>query len=566
MDAPRPTIPSACANGAGRHADRPRVLVTGGSGFIGSHVVDALVARGYEPRIFDLRESPHHEPGSVETVIGDATDTAALARAMDGCAAVIHLAAMADVGHVQADPAGAERLNARATAAVLEAARATGVRRVLYGSTIWVYSDCEPTAVDEGTPLAHPAHLYSATKLAGELYCRAYAELYGVDYTILRFGIPYGPRARVAAVVPAMVERALKGDPLTVAGDGSQGRRFVYVEDLAAGVVEALRPEAANRVYNLAGTETTTILEIAQTVRDTLGNVEIAHTEARAGDFGGKEVSSERAVRELGWRASTPFGEGVRRYVAWREANEPVLGEPVVQPEPLDVRRPVWRDRLLPRLPPLLPSPRRALSMAAVAASLGWGVMSDDSFSTFAKIFGGGPTTSVHTTRPVVGVVIDAPQSLAGEVANELRSDGGAASIGLSGKVDTVTLAAIRQSGSDPLPRLKPGGPIRWMGTRSQVKRLGRDLGVTGHIYYEAPAKGFTYTQNLLAHTAGASAVRGQIRLAGTGPIGHIDRGDIIQVTLTESSWRDRLAALCSQLHARHLRAVPADDLIRHPA
>ena len=104
------------------------------------------------------------------------------------------------------------------------------------------------------------------------------------------------------------------------------------------------------------------------------------------------------------------------------------------------------------------------------------------------------------------------------------------------------------------------------MGTRSQVKRLGRDLGVTGHIYYEAPAKGFTYTQNLLAHTAGASAVRGQIRLAGTGPIGHIDRGDIIQVTLTESSWRDRLAALCSQLHARHLRAVPADDLIRHPA
>ena len=244
-----------------------------------------------------------------------------------------------------------------------------------------------------------------------------------------------------------MVERALKGDPLTVAGDGNQGRRFVYVEDLAAGVVEALRPEAANRVYNLAGTETTTILEIAQTVRDTLGNVEIAHTEARAGDFGGKEVSSERAVRELGWRASTPFEEGVRRYVAWREANEPVLGEPVVQPEPLDVRRPVWRDRLLPRLPPLLPSPRRALSMAAVAASLGWGVMSDDSFSTFAKIFGGGPTTSVHTTRPVVGVVIDAPQSLAGEVANELRSDGGAASIGLSGKVDTVTLAAIRQSG-----------------------------------------------------------------------------------------------------------------------
>jgi len=292
--------------------------------------------------------------------------------------------------------------------------------------------------------------------------------------------------------------------------------------------------------------------------------VKITHTEARAGDFGGKEVSSERALRELGWRASTPFDEGVRRYVAWREANEPVLGAPVVQPEPLDVRRPVWRDRL--RLPALVPSPRRALSMAAVAASLGWGVMSDDSFSMLAKVFGGGPTTSVHTTRPVVGVVIDAPQSLAANVANQLKSDGGTASIGLSGKLDAGTLAAIRRAGSDPLPRLKPGGPIRWMGTRSQVKHLARGLGVTGHIYYEAPTKGFTYTQNLLAHTAGASALRGQLRVAGTGPIGHIDRGDIIQVTLTESSWRDRLAALCSQLHARHLHAVPADDLIRQKA
>src|SRR5207244_13624606 len=177
---------------------------------------------------------------------------------------------------------------------------------------IWVSCDCPGQAVDEDPRLAHPGHLYTATKLAGELYCRSYAELYGLDYTILRFGIPYGPRARVAAVVPAMVERALRGEPLTVAGDGSQGRRFVYVEDLAEGIVAGLRPEAANRVYNLAGTETTTILEIAQTVRDLLGDVEILHTEARAGDFGGKEVSSERAQRELGWSASTPFREGGR--------------------------------------------------------------------------------------------------------------------------------------------------------------------------------------------------------------------------------------------------------------
>src|SRR5256885_4010349 len=105
----------------------PRVLVTGGWGFIGSHVVDTLARRGYEPRIFDLRESPHHEAGSVDTVLGDATDTAALARAMDGCAAVIHLAAMADLGHVQADPAGPERPDAPATAAGPAAGVATVV-------------------------------------------------------------------------------------------------------------------------------------------------------------------------------------------------------------------------------------------------------------------------------------------------------------------------------------------------------------------------------------------------------------------------------------------------------
>ncbi|MEA2272257.1 MAG: UDP-glucose 4-epimerase, partial [Solirubrobacteraceae bacterium] len=521
------------------------MLVTGGSGFIGSHVVDVLAKRGYEPRIFDLRESPHHEPGEVDTHLGDATDATALTEAMEGCDAVVHLAAMADVGHVKDDPAGAERLNARATAAVLEAARATGVRRVVYGSTIWVYSDCEPTEVDESTPLAHPAHLYSATKLAGELYCRSYKELYDVDYTILRFGIPYGPRARVAAVVPAMVERALGGEPLTIAGDGSQGRRFVYVEDLAAGVVEGLRPQAANRVYNLAGNETTTIAEIAHTVKDLLGDVEIVHTEARAGDFGGKEVSSERALHELGWRASTPFREGVRRYVAWRHEHEPVVGAPVLQPAA--ATGPRWRDLLTPRIP-AIPSARRAASAAAVALSLGWGVMSDDSFSAFAKLFGGGPTTSVSTKRPEVGLIVDTPVPMAAEVARELRRDGGSASIGLSGSVDASTLAEIRSSGSDALPRLKPGGPVRWMGTRSQVKRLARDLGVTGHIYYGAPAHGFTYTQSLLAHTAGASAVRGQVQVVGLEAIERVDRGDIVELSVSGPVWRARVRAVCDQL------------------
>jgi UDP-glucose 4-epimerase len=264
-----------------------RVLVTGGSGFIGSHVVDKLRERGHEPVIYDLRPSPWHEPGT-------------------------------DVNDVHAEPEDAERVNARGTVVVLEAARRAGVKRIVYASTIWVYSDSEADEVDEDTLLPAPSHLYTSTKLAGELYCKAYQELYGIDYTILRFGIPYGPRAREAAVIPAFVNKAFKGEPLTLAGDGSQSRRFVYVEDLADGVALGIDEVARNRVYNLASDENVTIKQIAETVQELIGNVEIVHTPARPGDFGGKIVCSERAHRELGWTAATPFSKGVAKYVAWR--------------------------------------------------------------------------------------------------------------------------------------------------------------------------------------------------------------------------------------------------------
>lgn len=295
-----------------------RVLVTGGSGFIGSHVVDRLRAAGHEPVIFDLRPSRWHSAEDVECVLGDITDRASVEAGLIGCDAVCHLAAVADVNDVLTAPESADQINTHGTVTVLEAARRAGVERVVYASTIWVYSDCVPESVDEDTPIEPPSHLYTATKFAGELYCKSYAKLYGIDYTIMRFGIPYGPRAREAAVVPAFVGKALRGEPLTIAGDGAQSRRFVYVEDLAEGVVRGLRPGAAGRVYNLTGEETVTIKQIAETVRELIGSTEIVYTPARTGDFGGKLVCSKRAARELDWHAETLFQEGVRRYVAWR--------------------------------------------------------------------------------------------------------------------------------------------------------------------------------------------------------------------------------------------------------
>ena len=295
-----------------------RVLVTGGAGFIGSHVVDKLRDQGHEPVIYDLRPSPWPEHADVDTVIGQVTDAAALAAALEDCDAVAHLAAVADVNDVHAEPHDAEQVNARGTAAVLEGARLAGVTRVVYASTIWVYSDTEDTVVSETTLLPPPAHLYTATKLAGEMYCRSYQELYGINYTILRFGIPYGPRAREAAVIPAFVNKAFAGEPLTLSGDGMQSRRFVYVEDLAEGVVAGLGDIAENRVYNLSSGEDVTIKQIAEFVQEIVGNTEIIYGPARPGDLGSKEVLSDRAREELDWSASTPIGEGIRRYVDWR--------------------------------------------------------------------------------------------------------------------------------------------------------------------------------------------------------------------------------------------------------
>jgi UDP-glucose 4-epimerase len=295
-----------------------KALVTGASGFIGSHVVDRLHAAGHEARIFDLVASPHHPPSKVETVVGDLCDADAVRRAVAGCDAVLHLAAVADVDQVTRDPAEADRVNVRGTQSLLDGVRGAGIARFVFASTIWVYGDATgPEAVDEDTPLALPKHFYTATKIAGEMYTSSYGELFGLEHSILRFGIPYGPRSRPTAVLAAFTAKALAGQPLTIAGDGTQSRRFVYVEDLADGVVASLAPAGANRIFNLVGRENVSVRGIARAVRDVVGDVPIVHIEGRAGDLRGGNISGERASLELGWEPRTAFDDGVRRYVDW---------------------------------------------------------------------------------------------------------------------------------------------------------------------------------------------------------------------------------------------------------
>lgn len=299
-----------------------RVLVTGGSGFIGSHVVDKLRDKGVDVRVYDGIMPSFRK--DIEFYQGSILDITSLGFAMNGVDAVFHLAAVADVKDVYSDPCRSEAINVRGTINVLESARNAGIKRVIYGSTTWVYSEASSNNVDESTPLHAPAHLYTATKLTGEYYCQSYSKLYGMETTILRYGIPYGPRARDGAVIPIFVRKAMNGEPLTIAGDGSQFRKFIYVEDLAEGSVLALKNIARNKIYNLDGTEKVTIKQIAETIKKILGEVRIEFMPARPGDFSGKEVSSELAKKELAWEPKVVFKEGLRRYIEWYKEREEI--------------------------------------------------------------------------------------------------------------------------------------------------------------------------------------------------------------------------------------------------
>jgi UDP-glucose 4-epimerase len=290
--------------------------VTGGSGFIGSHVVDRLIFHGHEPRVFDLVLDPRRIADRVDRVTGDILDVASLRAAMRGCDAIIHLAAVADVDEVALDPMRADLVNTRGTGVMLEAAREEGIRPFIYGSTIWVYGNAVSDGpLEEDIPLVSPDHFYTATKLAGEMYCRSYGTMFGLAPTILRFGIPHGPGARPTTVVARFVARALAGEPLRINGTGEQARQFVYVEDLADGIVASLVENAQGRTYNLVGSESVSVREIARIVQERIGDVAIEHAPGRPGDLGSVVISGRRAWDELGWRTTTPFAEGVSRYV-----------------------------------------------------------------------------------------------------------------------------------------------------------------------------------------------------------------------------------------------------------
>src|SRR5262245_54290923 len=296
-----------------------RVVVTGGSGFIGSHVVDVLVEAGHEVTIVDHRVPPHRADVGFEDV--DLLDLSSVVAVTHGVDHVFHLGAVANVNYAHKYPVYSTALNVMGTVNVLEAARINGVGRVHLASSVWVYNGApDGVTADESVPfyLNGAGHLYTSTKIAAEMLCHNYHSLYGVPFTVLRYGIPYGPRMREELLIPLFIKKALAGERLTVTGEGSQYRRFVYVRDPALAHVLAMNERAARQTYNLEGPRKITVLEVARGIRQLIGDhVRIDFVPERAGDFPGREVCADKVRTELGWEATVDFEDGLRETVDW---------------------------------------------------------------------------------------------------------------------------------------------------------------------------------------------------------------------------------------------------------
>jgi UDP-glucose 4-epimerase len=289
------------------------ILVTGGSGFIGSHIVDKLLEKGFDVRVFDLAKPLRED---VEWFKGDLLNKEDLLKAFRDVTHVFHLGAIADVNVALSNPELCVKVNEIGTLNVLQAAQSFEVERIILASTTWVYGRTEGIVTEE-TPIPPPDHIYTATKIAQEHLLISWNKHYGLPYTILRYDIPYGPRMRSNMAIATFVRKAMKKEPITVFGDGKQGRCFIYVEDLAEGNVAALRDQAKNQVINLAGKEFITIIQVIEELKSIFGDIEIKYEPPRPGDFKGAIISIEKAKRLLGWEPKLTFREGLMKYIEY---------------------------------------------------------------------------------------------------------------------------------------------------------------------------------------------------------------------------------------------------------
>ncbi len=295
-----------------------KILVTGGSGFIGSHVVDILLKNNHEVLIYDL-EPPRYNQ-KCENIIADVNDLSKLTEATKGFDIIYHMAAEANVNRFFDNPVVSNKNTSDSTLTVLECARKNNIGRVLLSSTEWIYGTAEGSengVITEETPYAqNPDHLYTSSKIAAEMFCKNYKTLYGVNYTIMRYGIPFGERARPETVTPIFINKILKNGEITIHGDGSQIRQFIYVKDLAEGNFACMKPEGENQIFNINGREKISVIDIVKTLEEILNKkAKVKFVEDRKGNYKGRFISSEKAEKLLAWKPKLTYKDAMKKYI-----------------------------------------------------------------------------------------------------------------------------------------------------------------------------------------------------------------------------------------------------------
>ncbi len=294
--------------------EKKTILVTGGCGFIGSHLVEALVQRGYRVRILDNLSSGKLEnivsipPLDVEVLVGDVADLSTVDSAVQGCEYVFHEAAIASVPKSVNDPIGTGKVNYGGTLNVLEASRKHGVRRVVFAGSAAVYGD-EPTLPKNESMPVHPITPYGVDKLASELMGHCYARTFGLEFVSLRyfnvFGLRQDPSSPYSGVISIFCDRIGQGLPPTIYGDGLQSRDFIHVSDVIhANLMVMEHPKAAGRTFNVGQSVATSLLDIVHILNElTAKNLQPIHNQPRSGDIR-HSVADNTALQALGWSPS----------------------------------------------------------------------------------------------------------------------------------------------------------------------------------------------------------------------------------------------------------------------
>lgn len=302
-------------------------LVTGGAGFVGSHLVERLLREGARVRVLDNFSTGSEANlafaagnGHLEVLRGDVRDLDTVERAARGVAVIYHQAAMRSVPRSVADPLGANAHNVTGTLNVLEAARRAGVRRVVYASSSSVYGDRPDLPKREEQPPA-PVSPYAVSKVAGEHYAAVWSRLFGIETVGLRYFNVFGPRqdpaSEYAAVIPRFILWGLRGEPLEVHGDGTQSRDFTYIDNVVEANLLAARAEGVGgEVFNVGCGDRVSLLAIIARLEALLGRrLERRHTPRRPGDVAHTLADVSKAARLLGYRPCVGFDEGFRRTV-----------------------------------------------------------------------------------------------------------------------------------------------------------------------------------------------------------------------------------------------------------